>query len=55
MLRNRPVLAYLVLCYAITWGVLFSLPFIVGRDWALLKVAVGVAMGPGLAAILLDR
>lgn len=55
MLRNRPVLAYVLLCYAITWGVLFALPFIVGRDWSLLKAAVGMAMGPGLAAIVLDR
>jgi uncharacterized protein len=54
-MRRRPVLTYLALCYAITWGVLFALPFIVGRDWSSLKVAVGSAMGPGLAAILLDR
>jgi uncharacterized protein len=54
-MSRRPVLSYIALCYAITWGVLFSLPFIVGSDWSSLKVAVGAAMGPGLAAILLDR
>ena len=55
MTQGRPILAYILLCYVITWTVWFSLPLLVGRDWTLLKVTVGIGMGPGLAAILLDR
>lgn len=55
IIARYPVLSYLVLCYSITWTVWFSVPLAAGREWALIKIFVAVGMGPGLAAVLLDR
>lgn len=55
LVTRYPVLSYVVLCYAITWSVWFAIPIVAGEDWTLVKILVGVGMGPGLAAVLLDR
>lgn len=55
VVERRPVLAYVFLCYAISWSIWFSVPLFSGGNWTLIKILVGVGMGPGLAAIILDR
>lgn len=55
MTIRRPVLSYLALSYAISWAVWFAIPLVSGGEWSLTKVLVGVGLGPGLAAVLLDR
>ena len=52
---SYPVTAYVLLCFLITWTVWFSIPTFAGDDWTLIKIFVGIGMGPGLAAVLLDR
>jgi len=49
-----PIITFVLLTYVITWGVWFSLPVFVGSDWTLLSVLVGIGMGPGLAALIMD-
>jgi len=49
-----PLLSFILLTYFITWGVWFSLPVFAGSDWTLLSVLVGIGMGPGLAAFIMD-
>jgi len=53
--ERYPVLTYIALCYAITWGVWFSIPLVAGGKWTLIKILIGVGIGPGLAAVILDR
>lgn len=53
--KNYPVISFVVLCYLISWTVWFLLPVFVGREWVLLKICLGIGMGPGLAAVILDR
>ena len=53
--ERHPVLAYLLLCFGITWTVWFCVPLIAGSDWALGKIVTGLGFGPALAAIILDR
>ncbi len=52
---RHPVLSLVVMCYTITWSVWFSIPLIAGSDWTLIKLFIGIGMGPGIAAIVLDR
>jgi len=52
---KQPILSFVLLTYFITWGVWFSLPFFSGSDWTLLKVLMGIGMGPGLAALIINR
>ncbi len=49
-----PIVTFVLLTYVITWGVWFSLPVFSGSDWTLLSVLVGIGMGPGLAALIMD-
>jgi membrane protease YdiL (CAAX protease family) len=49
-----PILSFVLLTYFITWGIWFSLPIFSGSDWTLLKILVGIGMGPGLAALIMD-
>ena len=53
--ERHPVVAYVVLCYAITWSVWFAIPLVSDGEWTAIKIFIGVGMGPGLAAVLLDR
>ncbi|HET7436562.1 MAG TPA: CPBP family intramembrane glutamic endopeptidase [Thermoanaerobaculia bacterium] len=55
LLKRFPIASYLVLAYVFSWGVWCALPAIVGTNWTLLKIFVVIGMGPGLAAVLLDR
>lgn len=50
-----PVVAYVLLCYLITWGIWSSIPLLTDGSWIEAKVWLGVGMGPGLAAVILDR
>jgi len=50
--ERRPVLAYVLLCYGITWTVWFCIPLVAGSEWTLVKILTGVALGPGLAGRL---
>ncbi len=50
-----PIWSYIILCYAITWGVWFTIPVFAGDNWTLIKVLTGVGVGPGIAAVLIDR
>ena len=50
-----PIRSYIILCYAITWGVWFTIPVFAGDNWTLIKVLTGVGVGPGIAAVLIDR
>ena len=50
-----PIWSFIILCFAITWGVWFTIPVFAGDNWTLIKVLTGVGVGPGLAAVLLDR
>lgn len=52
---RHPVLVYIALAFAITWSVWFCVPWIAGSDWALGKIVTGLAFGPALAVILMDR
>ncbi|HVS01392.1 MAG TPA: CPBP family intramembrane glutamic endopeptidase [Thermoanaerobaculia bacterium] len=54
LVARRPVLAYVVLCYGISWTVWLAIPW-VASEWTLVKILTGVGIGPGLAAVLLDR
>ena len=59
-LERHPVSSFVLLSYGITWTVWLSIPAFVGEAagssrWALVKVLTGVGLGPGLAAVLLDR
>ena len=49
-----PIWSFIILCFAITWGVWFTIPVFAGDNWTLIKVLTGVGVGPGLAAVLLD-
>ena len=51
---KHPLVSFVLLTYFITWGVWFSLPAFAGSDWSLLKILVGIGMGPGLAALIMD-
>lgn len=55
IVERYPVLSYIALCYAISWGVWFAIPLVAPGPWTLIKLFVGIGMGPGVAAILLDR
>lgn len=55
MIVKRPILSYLVLSYGITWAIWFCIPLVAHGNWTLMKILVGVGVGPGLAAVLLDR
>lgn len=55
LIERYPVLIYVALCYAITWSIWFAIPLFSGGNWTVIKVMVGIGMGPGLAAVLLDR
>lgn len=50
-----PIITYVTLTILITWSVWFSIPVFTGKDWTLTKIFLGAGMGPGLAAIILDR
>ena len=52
---KRPILSYLVLSYGISWAVWFCIPLVADGNWTMMKILVGVGVGPGLAAVLLDR
>jgi len=52
---SYPVTAYVLLCFLITWSVWFSIPTVAGDDWTLIKIFTGAGIGPGMAAVLLDR
>ncbi|MGA9421076.1 MAG: hypothetical protein WBW61_01870, partial [Rhodanobacteraceae bacterium] len=49
------MLAYVVLCYGITWPIWFAVPLIAGSNWTMGKMVTGAGFGPALAAIVLDR
>lgn len=53
--ERSPILTYVLLCFGITWSVWFSIPLFAGTDWTVIKTMLGIGMGPGLAAVLLDR
>jgi hypothetical protein len=53
-ITRHPIISYVVLCYAITWPVWFSIPLIAGKEWTLIRIFVGIGLGPGLAAVILD-
>lgn len=53
--KKYPIISYVVLCYAISWTVWLLTPVFVGDNWALLKIYLGIGMGPGMAAVILDR
>lgn len=55
MIERRPVITYVVLCYAITWSVWFAIPLFAPGPWTLIKILTGIGLGPGMAAVLLDR
>jgi membrane protease YdiL (CAAX protease family) len=46
---------FIALAFAITWSVWFCVPLLAGSDWALGKIVTGLAFGPALAVIVLDR
>lgn len=50
-----PVLVFIALAFAITWSVWFCVPWVAGTDWALGKIVTGLAFGPALAVIIMDR
>jgi uncharacterized protein len=50
-----PILTYVLLCFGITWSIWFCIPLFAGADWTLIKIMLGVGLGPGLAAVFLDR
>ncbi|NZA26190.1 CPBP family intramembrane metalloprotease [Luteimonas sp. SJ-92] len=52
---RHPVLVFIALTFAITWSVWFCVPWVAGPDWALGKIVTGLAFGPALAAIVMDR
>lgn len=52
---RHPVIAYVVLAYAISWTWWAAIPLFSGGAWPIVKILVGVGLGPGLAAVLLDR
>jgi membrane protease YdiL (CAAX protease family) len=54
-LDRHPISAFIFLAYAISWSVWFAIPLVAGHDWTLMKVLVSVGLGPGLAAVILDR
>lgn len=54
MAIKYPLLSFVLLTYSITWGVWLSVPILTGADWALLKIFLGIGMGPGLAALIID-
>ncbi|HEX8170369.1 MAG TPA: CPBP family intramembrane glutamic endopeptidase [Thermoanaerobaculia bacterium] len=49
------VLRYVLLCFAISWSVWFAIPLAAHGNWSLMKVLIGIGLGPGLAAVLLAR
>lgn len=52
-IRRRPIIAFYVICYAISWGL--WLPFVLSRaDVAELLAVVGI-FGPALACIIVSR
>ena len=53
--ERSPILTYVLLCFGIAWSVWFSIPLFAGTDWTVIKTMLGIGMGPGLAAVLLDR
>ena len=53
--ERHPVLSYIALCYAITWTVWFAIPIFAGDEWGMVKILTGLGLGPGLAAVILDR
>lgn len=55
LIKRYPVITYVVISYSISWNVWFAVPLFAGHGWALIKVLVGIGVGPGLAAVLLDR
>jgi CAAX protease family protein len=55
LIKRYPVITYVVISYSISWSVWFAVPLFAGHRWALIKVLVGIGVGPGLAAVLLDR
>lgn len=55
LLQRYPVLLFVALTYAITWSVWFAIPLFSGGEWSIIKILTGVGLGPGLAAVLLDR
>ncbi len=54
-LTAHPVVAYVLMCFPITWSVWFLAPLLTRGDWALEKAIIGLGFGPALAAIVLDR
>jgi hypothetical protein len=55
LFQKHPVVTFLILCYGISWSVWFAILLVTDGPWAILETLVGVGMGPGLAAVLLDR
>lgn len=53
--KQNPILAYILLCFGITWAVWFSAPSVAGTGWAVGKIVTGIGFGPALAAIILNR
>ncbi len=53
--KQNPILAYILLCFGITWVVWFSVKFVAGAEWAAGKIVTGIGFGPALAAIILNR
>lgn len=55
MAGRYPVLVFIALAFVITWSVWFCVPWVAGSDWALGKIVTGLAFGPALAVIIMDR
>lgn len=55
LLLRHPVLSYLILAFAISWSIWFAIPLVSGGNWTTIKIMVAIGMGPGLAAVFLDR
>jgi membrane protease YdiL (CAAX protease family) len=53
-IRRRPVIAFYILCYAISWGLWLPL-LLSGGEIAEIIAAVGLFGGPGIACILVAR
>ena len=53
--KQNPILAYILLCFGITWAVWFSVPLLAGPEWAAGKIVTGIGFGPALAAIILNK
>jgi membrane protease YdiL (CAAX protease family) len=54
-LLRHPVLAFLIFSYVISWSIWFAIPAVSGGNWSVVKLLVAIGMGPGIAAVALDR